>query len=754
MGSIQNNPNTGIKPIGPQLQPLGPLETPEIAVTGPPKQVAPKSPSSEILRSQQLTNSSLLDNSVDQSPPPDQIEETQHRLQRLDLNINQQLSQHLTLVPTQTGNSQAPRVLNSKQVHDLLVTGLGDSIHLEHFQFASQNLESSLKSSKLSEQGIQVLESTLEEQLQKLSKKEQHYNSPLYKLADKLGLKNRKLKLQGVQQQKQHIQNLHQQQISLHQLNGQSASQELNHYSELLNQSIQQFREEGQNLLKGLKDNQPLLWNLSLQSKSQLQNTMARVTLEKLLGKDQMGELVESLEKEHQQNDNLFSEVVAKSNLMENRISRFKEMTSVMKREEPEQYEVIASEMRANMNSYFAEEILPLIKQLPPEVQQNMLDQNDPLNSNVTQNIVNMKAPPGLAPSLYNILPDEQKALVDQLVEGMQSEMPNRLLDDNSLTLNGTTYANRTFLAQAGMAQIFNYTSEDGKKIVVKQPIQPKDMSESDFEQVVLKESVHELNVHYLAMGQDQQGDENMVKLLGTIPTDKGPLIALEFIDGGNTLEFTREKMPLALETQRITQDEQQTIHKHLLYQMMQGMEHFQSQGLSHLDIKPDNFFIQKDGTVKLADFGMSQTVSQFEATRQNRGDAAWYQPPEMSLNILDFNSKFNLDHVVSNKVDTWAVGVMAFRMLKGEFPFDHKSLSKIETLIKDFGDDFSNRVIPDPQTPEDHLLNSMLHPDPSQRPSFSQLMQNPVFDSLFENGQRGQFKNEVRELTQRVFES
>ena len=41
-----------------------------------------------------------------------------------------------------------------------------------------------------------------------------------------------------------------------------------------------------------------------------------------------------------------------------------------------------------------------------------------------------------------------------------------------------------------------------------------------------------------------------------------------------------------------------------ILLDMVRGVKHVHDRGFVHLDIKPSNFFVNSDGTIKLGDFG------------------------------------------------------------------------------------------------------------------------------------------------------
>jgi serine/threonine protein kinase len=47
-----------------------------------------------------------------------------------------------------------------------------------------------------------------------------------------------------------------------------------------------------------------------------------------------------------------------------------------------------------------------------------------------------------------------------------------------------------------------------------------------------------------------------------------------------------------------------------MLFDMACAIKHVHDSGFVHLDIKPSNFFVKGDETVKLGDFGMAQEIS------------------------------------------------------------------------------------------------------------------------------------------------
>ncbi len=48
---------------------------------------------------------------------------------------------------------------------------------------------------------------------------------------------------------------------------------------------------------------------------------------------------------------------------------------------------------------------------------------------------------------------------------------------------------------------------------------------------------------------------------------------------------------------------------KSIIYQILNGLKLLHSKRIIHRDIKPSNILIDKDGVIKIADFGLSRNV-------------------------------------------------------------------------------------------------------------------------------------------------
>lgn len=88
------------------------------------------------------------------------------------------------------------------------------------------------------------------------------------------------------------------------------------------------------------------------------------------------------------------------------------------------------------------------------------------------------------------------------------------------------------------------------------------------------------------------------------------------------------------------------------------ALEFAHDNGVLHLDIKPENVLVTRDGRVKVADFGLAELSSVY-GHRGAFGGTPGYMPIEQASG-----------ESVSSRTDQWALGVLVFEMLTGINPF------------------------------------------------------------------------------------
>jgi len=141
-----------------------------------------------------------------------------------------------------------------------------------------------------------------------------------------------------------------------------------------------------------------------------------------------------------------------------------------------------------------------------------------------------------------------------------------------------------------------------------------------------------------------------------------------------------------------------------LLREMSLALELLHRSGMVHLDIKPENIFIKKD-QFKLGDFGLVSKIA-------NSGDVEEGDSRYMSLELLSG------DHHDLTKCDIFSLGATMYQIFQGRsLPSDGPDWHELR----------SGRLSPTPHTPAAlrSIVRDMMKPEPSDRPSASELLRN-----------------------------
>lgn len=114
-------------------------------------------------------------------------------------------------------------------------------------------------------------------------------------------------------------------------------------------------------------------------------------------------------------------------------------------------------------------------------------------------------------------------------------------------------------------------------------------------------------------------------------------------------------------------------IIKKFMSQLCSGIRYCHSHRILHRDLKPQNLLIDKDGNLKLADFGLARAFGVPLRTYTHEVVTLWYRAPEILLG----------GHQYSTGVDMWSVGCIFAEMAtrKPLFPGD----SEIDEIFKIF---------------------------------------------------------------------
>ena len=101
----------------------------------------------------------------------------------------------------------------------------------------------------------------------------------------------------------------------------------------------------------------------------------------------------------------------------------------------------------------------------------------------------------------------------------------------------------------------------------------------------------------------------------------------------------------------------------HFATQVVKALSHAHSRGIIHRDIKPHNIMILRDGSVKVADFGIARLQSmQNTLTQEALGSVHYISPEQAKGGHVDARS------------DIYSMGVVLYEMLTYHLPFEGDS--------------------------------------------------------------------------------
>jgi len=117
----------------------------------------------------------------------------------------------------------------------------------------------------------------------------------------------------------------------------------------------------------------------------------------------------------------------------------------------------------------------------------------------------------------------------------------------------------------------------------------------------------------------------------------------------------------------------EQELVKNYMKQLLDAMAYLHSHRILHRDLKPQNLLLDKEGHIKLADFGLSRSFSLPTRTYTHEVVTMWYRAPELLLG----------EKMYCTGVDIWSLGCVMAEMLmkRALFPGD----SEIDQLYKIF---------------------------------------------------------------------
>lgn len=182
----------------------------------------------------------------------------------------------------------------------------------------------------------------------------------------------------------------------------------------------------------------------------------------------------------------------------------------------------------------------------------------------------------------------------------------------------------------------------------------------------------------------------HIVRLYEIIETAKEIYMVIEYAERGELFDYIVRNKRL---------DEAEA--KVLFGQILSGVEYLHKMNIAHRDLKPENLLLDRNNSIKIVDFGLSNQCEPHQLLHTACGSPC-YAAPEMIA-----GKKYD-----GALADTWSCGVVLFAMLCGYLPFeDACTLSLYRKILH------AEYAVLDCLSPEaKDLLRGMFRTDPRQR--------------------------------------
>jgi len=188
---------------------------------------------------------------------------------------------------------------------------------------------------------------------------------------------------------------------------------------------------------------------------------------------------------------------------------------------------------------------------------------------------------------------------------------------------------------------------------------------------------------------------------------------------------------------------------KNFLSQLLNAVAFCHGRKVLHRDLKTQNLLINKDGSLKLCDFGLARESLPSFHNYSHEVVTLWYRAPEILMGLKNY----------TNRIDMWSIGCIMAEMKNYKPLFPGKNPAhQLYTILKKLGtptlEMYPNMVnlpeyqfgLPDyplvpvgelvPNLPSDalELLESFLQYDPKKRLSAQEALQHSFFNTLNDN--------------------
>ncbi len=206
-------------------------------------------------------------------------------------------------------------------------------------------------------------------------------------------------------------------------------------------------------------------------------------------------------------------------------------------------------------------------------------------------------------------------------------------------------YEIESVIGEGGMAVVYKAFCHRLNRFVAIKVLRDEFAEDEEFRRRFLAES------HAIAM----LSHPNIVAVYDVSSCDGVEYIVMELIDGITLKQYLKKRGAI---------NWKEAVH--FAKQIAKALSHAHQRGIVHRDIKPQNIMLLRDGTIKVADFGIAALEDERQDSNEAIGSIHYIAPEQARGNDPDARS------------DIYSLGVVMYEMLAGVKPFTGDSINEI----------------------------------------------------------------------------
>ncbi|KAF8156060.1 kinase-like domain-containing protein [Crassisporium funariophilum] len=251
------------------------------------------------------------------------------------------------------------------------------------------------------------------------------------------------------------------------------------------------------------------------------------------------------------------------------------------------------------------------------------------------------------------------------------------------------------FLGEGGFARVYEVKDVRGSrlacKVVTKSSLKTKKAKTKLYAEIKIHRSLEHPNI---------------VDFQECFEDNDNVYMTLELCPSGSLMDMLRRR-------RRFSEPES----RFFMVQLIGACHYMHTHQVIHRDLKLGNLFLDANMNVKVGDFGLAALIENPGERKKTICGTPNYIAPEVLFDTANGHSF---------EVDTWSIGVILYTLVVGRPPFQTKDVKAIYKRIRDNEYEFpTDRVI---SGAVQHLIQQILTPDPSQRPTLHEIVDHTFF--------------------------